>query len=117
MHEVGDLGSVHSHLMVHVPGEHWPAFDSMVCHWMDSERNENLVDSQPVHDAVGLTRYLLKGVEPSAWSRSWGIQTQGQGVIRGKRCGTSENIGPAARTRFGLGQNRHEPEHPSIEQI
>jgi hypothetical protein len=117
VHEHGDLGLLHSHIMIHLPGEHWPAFDSMVCQWMDSECHEHLIETKPVHDELGLIRYLLKGVEPSGWSRSWGIQTQDQGVIQGKRCGTSENIGAAARTRYGLGQRRNETEHASIEQV
>jgi len=113
VHERGDLGLLHSHIMIHVSGEHWFAFDSMLCQWMDSERQQGLIESKPVYDEQGLMRYLLKGVEPSGWSRSWGIATSDEGVIQGKRCGTSENIGTAARTRFGLGY-RSEPEsdHP-----
>jgi hypothetical protein len=42
--------------------------------------------------------YILKGAEPSAFDKL-GIydRHQPQGCIEGKRCGTSESIGPSAR--------------------
>jgi hypothetical protein len=46
--------------------------------------------------------YLLKGGGPKAWKlfprirKEWRKQ---QGIIHGKRCGTTQNIGPAARLR------------------
>jgi hypothetical protein len=45
--------------------------------------------------------YLLKGGCPDVWRR-FGVPAMwraSQGVIIGKRCGTTENIGPAARKR------------------
>jgi hypothetical protein len=56
--------------------------------------------------------YLLKGGGPEVWRRfavpmEWRTS---QGIIFGKRCGTTENIGSAARSRWhktnGTGQNR-----------
>ena len=46
--------------------------------------------------------YLLKGGGPDVWQAfavpmSW---RKRQGLIAGKRCGTTENIGPAARQRW-----------------
>jgi hypothetical protein len=46
--------------------------------------------------------YLVKGGGPDVWRRfcvprCW---RKPQGVIHGKRCGTTENIGPAARARW-----------------
>jgi hypothetical protein len=51
--------------------------------------------------------YFLKGGGPDVWRRfgvphSW---RKPQGVISAKRCGTTQNIGPAAR---GRGRTRHE---------
>jgi len=45
--------------------------------------------------------YLLKGGGPDVWRRfampkPW---RKSQGLVKGKRCGTTENIGPAARRR------------------
>jgi hypothetical protein len=46
--------------------------------------------------------YLLKGGSPDVWN-AFGVRKKwrkGQGLIIGKRCGTTENIGPAARQRW-----------------
>jgi hypothetical protein len=49
----------------------------------------------------GWPTYLVKGGTPDVWrqykvKRKW---RKSQGVIFGKRCGTTENIGPKARER------------------
>ncbi len=46
--------------------------------------------------------YLLKGGGPDVW-QAFGVPMswrKRQGLIAGKRCGTTENIGPAARHRW-----------------
>jgi hypothetical protein len=46
-------------------------------------------------------KYLLKGGGPPVWER-FRLRREDrryQGVIQGKRCGTTENIGPKARRR------------------
>jgi hypothetical protein len=46
--------------------------------------------------------YLLKGGGRDVW-RKFGVPTcwrEAQGVIHAKRCGVTENIGPAARRRY-----------------
>jgi len=46
-------------------------------------------------------KYLIKGGGPEVWGR-FGLRKEdrrSQGIIRGKRCGTTENVGPAARSR------------------
>lgn len=52
--------------------------------------------------------YLLKGGGPEVWRRfavpyCW---RKSQGLIQGKRCGTTENIGPTARKRWGTASER-----------
>jgi hypothetical protein len=52
--------------------------------------------------------YLLKGGGPDVWS-AFGVPTyrrERQGLITGKRCGTTQNIGPAARERWRNGLNQ-----------
>jgi hypothetical protein len=47
-------------------------------------------------------KYLIKGGGPKVWKR-FGVRKEHrclQGIIHGKRCGTTENIGPAARRRW-----------------
>jgi hypothetical protein len=46
--------------------------------------------------------YLIKGGGPKVWRKFPRIRKawrQPQGIIHGKRCGTSQNIGRAARER------------------
>jgi hypothetical protein len=46
-------------------------------------------------------KYLIKGGGPKVWKR-FGLRKDHrrfQGIIHGKRCGTTENIGSAARAR------------------
>jgi hypothetical protein len=53
--------------------------------------------------------YLLKGGGPDVW-RKFGVPScwrKPQGVIHGKRCGVTENIGAAARIRWREQQNQH----------
>jgi len=65
----------------------------------------------------GDVRYLLKGGTPEVWrkysvKRKW---RRRQGVCLGKRCGTTQNIGPKERERWWAGLYRgipavsHEP--------
>lgn len=54
--------------------------------------------------------YLLKGGGPDVW-RKFGVPRcwrKPQGLIDGKRCGTTENIGPAAQKRWTQHQDRRE---------
>ena len=47
-------------------------------------------------------KYLIKGGGPEVWKhfRLRKDHRRMQGLIHGKRCGTTENIGPAARRRW-----------------
>ena len=63
----------------------------------------NLIDNHAVRitRVNGWPTYLVKGGTPDVWrqykvKRKW---RKSQGVIFGKRCGTTENIGPKARER------------------
>jgi hypothetical protein len=51
--------------------------------------------------------YLMKGGGPEVW-RTFGVPSRwrtSQGLIQGKRCGITENIEAAARTREGRGND------------
>jgi hypothetical protein len=48
--------------------------------------------------------YLIKGGDRRVWDR-FNIRKEwrkSQGIVHGKRCGTTENIGKAARNRWHL---------------
>ncbi len=47
---------------------------------------------------VGLRRYVLKGAA-DCWYR-YGIRHKDQGIVIGKRCGYSNNLGEMARSRY-----------------
>jgi len=98
---------VHSHLLFHVPAEYrlgrkldelQAALERLVARHADGIWSEYAVKLKIWRDPDGL--YLLKGGGPEVWRR-FRIKKkfrESQGIIRGKRCGTSENLGPAARS-------------------
>jgi hypothetical protein len=54
--------------------------------------------------------YLLKSGGPDVW-RKYGVPSvwrKPQGFIQGKRCGVTENIGPAARKRLRGGEGSND---------
>jgi hypothetical protein len=53
-------------------------------------------------------KYLVKGGGPDVWGR-FRVRNEdrySQGIIHGKRCGTTENIGPAVRSRWERSSQR-----------
>jgi hypothetical protein len=93
----------HSHLLLHLPAKHRrPAMK-------DFEDLIALVAGHIIDDrAVELTfpancdgKYFLKGATSAVWE-AFGVPAKwrsklGEGVIDGKRCGFTQNIGPAAQ--------------------
>jgi hypothetical protein len=97
---------VHCHLLFHLPVEYRTGakllqintalYRLVECHG-DGIWGEFAVKLTVHRDPDGL--YLLKGGGRLVWERfkirrEW---RQSQGIIHGKRCGTTQNIGPAAR--------------------
>ena len=102
----------HSHIMVHVPHGLVRRFRRMVNRWVknvggdphtrgaicmtkDKHARENY------HAATrDLLRYVLKGIDLQA-GKLIGIEPNYEkaGNVTGKRCGASQNLGPAARSR------------------
>jgi hypothetical protein len=97
---------VHSHLLFHLPTEYrfgrkldelTVALERLVARHGDGIWSEYAVKLKIWRDPDGL--YLLKGGGPEAWKR-FRIKKkfrEAQGIIHGKRSGTTENIGKAAR--------------------
>jgi hypothetical protein len=94
---------VHSHLLFHLPPRHHLEARR------DIEELVTLVARQIIDDrTIELTfpanpdgKYLLKGGTPAVWEefglpRKWRSKL-GEGLIAGKRCGTTQNINRAAR--------------------
>ena len=62
-----------------------------------------------IHDSPD-GKYLIKGGDKKVWER-FRVRKEHrrlQGLIHGKRCGTTENIGPAARRRWKQRQDGKE---------
>jgi hypothetical protein len=107
---------VHCHLLFHLPVEYrsGPKRAEMEAHLArlldldgDGILGEFAVRLEIWPDPDGL--YLIKGGGPDVWKQFPRIRKnwrEGQGVIHGKRCGTSQNIGPAARQLQALPRNK-----------
>ena len=99
---------VHCHLLFHLPAEYrvgrkldelTVVLERLVARHGDGIWSEYAVKLKVWRDPDGL--YLLKGGGPEVWRR-FRIKKkfrESQGVIHGKRCGTSQNLGPTARLR------------------
>ena len=100
---------VHCHLLFHLPAEYRTGakrdeieahLERLVDRHGDAILGEFAVRLQVWPDPDGL--YLIKGGGPKVWKLFPRIRQKwrtSQGVVYGKRCGTSQSIGPAARLR------------------
>ena len=98
---------MHCHLLFHLPIEYrsGPKLAEMEAHLerLINLHGDGILGAFAVKiviwpDPDGL--YLIKGGGPKVWSLFPSIRKDwraGQGVIHGKRCGTTENIGRRAR--------------------
>jgi hypothetical protein len=97
----------HCHLLFHLPahyrtGKKLCQVESAISRLVELHGrgilHENAVDLRVHHNPDG--KYLIKGGGPKIWRR-FGVQKKDrrlQGLIFGKRCGTTENLGLAARS-------------------
>ena len=100
---------VHCHLLFHLPIAYRTclkldgikaAIERLVDRHGDGILGEFAVTLKLWPDPDGL--YLIKGGGPDVWERFSRIRKdwrKPQGIIHGKRCGISQNLGPAARLR------------------
>jgi hypothetical protein len=108
--ENGPLLRHHSHILIHVPDRLAQAFRKMMNRWVkrvggDPHTGGAIKMTKDTHDRSNyhksirdLLRYMLKGAEPQV-AQLLGIEADYEkaGIIAGKRCGTSQNLGPKAR--------------------
>ncbi len=109
--ENGPVLGLHSHIAIHIPDELAREFRKMTDRWVrslgGSPRTKGALLLSPKdkfaprshHQSIRhLLRYILKGTEQSA-ADLLNINTEytKAGVVIGRRCGTSENIGKKAR--------------------
>jgi len=103
-------GVVSAHLLIHLPTPLSEDFGDRVLRWLEgligSGVPRRAVDIRPIRTLVGVTRYLLKGIN-DVWGPHLEIRPIPQGEIIGKRSGFSRNLGPAARKRGGYKAKRY----------
>jgi hypothetical protein len=97
--------NVHVHILLHIPSALTRSFNRHCREWLRLSGvswTPKVIHSEPVFDLMGLVAYILKGTEEAA-CRALStelpipITHRPQGPIIGKRCGTSQSIGAAAR--------------------
>jgi len=107
--ENGPTKGLHSHIAVHVPSEHLAGFKRKARTWVDGDVDKNTINIQRtrygngesrLNGIKGRLRYLLKGGDGDV-AALLRIDQKHQGAVTGKRCGTSQNLGPAERHRHG----------------
>jgi hypothetical protein len=102
--EIGRLSDdncEHMHMALHVPDGLVGDTDEFVRSRLGTD-DQRALKVKPVTDRAGLIRYFLKGVDPAGY-KQFGIPVKeqgGQGTVVGIRCGTSRNIGRAAREAY-----------------
>jgi len=111
--ENGAARGNHTHILIHVPGHLYRDFKKMVPRWIDGEPDQSGHNKTfwptPIKYGFGVNRwkklkgvvrYILKGIESDS-ANEFGIKPKPEkaGIVFGKRCGTSENIGRKARNK------------------
>jgi hypothetical protein len=108
----------HCHLLAHVPAALVPVVRKLQIGWLGritgQPYRKNVIHSDPIGGRLGLEQgnpelyganlyaalgYVLKGADPHAAAEFELERVQPGGLVIGKRCGTSENIGATARRR------------------
>ena len=92
-------GRAHVHWMLHVQDDQEHDFATKLGRWIlrlggVKELPFGALRVENVHNADGLKLYFSKGLQPQLADR-WGIRHVDQGLVHGRRAGTSRNIGPA----------------------
>ena len=98
--EIGDYGAANTHLLVHVPPALLDAFRVEFEKAFEPEggvRHERAIKIQNAYYPRGKLDYMLKGLSEVDADLLIKVKPESQGVIVGKRTGTTENIGARAR--------------------
>lgn len=110
----------HCHLLAHVPADLVPVLTGLQRGWLRRITGQpyraRVIHSKPIGGRLGLEAgnpdlhainleaalaYVIKGASPEAASKFALERLEPGGRVIGKRCGTSQNIGPNARRMKG----------------
>jgi hypothetical protein len=117
----GQSDVVHCHLLFHLAVEYRKGKRLLqveeAIHRLVKRHGRDVTDERAIKLVIHENpdgKYLIKGGGPKVWKR-FRLRKEHrrlQGIIYGKRCGTTENIGPAARRRW-----EHPQDHKTAEWI
>lgn len=115
--ENGREMGLHTHILLHVPSEHLAAWKRMLPVWVDGDVQRKTIHVKTIpypkgpkaglNSVKGVRKYLAKGISSQS-AANFGIVPQEQGSVVGKRVGTSQNLGPAARSAFAQRVRSHQ---------
>ena len=98
--EPGEEHNVHVHWPVHLPIGRERDFEQCLWCWFEIVTGgfdaATGIHINQVDDKIGLRTYILKGAQ-GMWAKFYGAYAAPQGLILGRRAGTSHNLGPKAR--------------------
>lgn len=116
VHEGGETKGGHCHLLAHVPADLVPNITKLQRGWLRRITNRpyqaSVIRSRPIGGRLGVEtgnpalhaanlevalEYLLKGADSAAAELHGLERIEPGGLVIGKRCGTSQNIGAKAR--------------------
>lgn len=118
VHEGGEKKGGHCHLLAHVPADLVATITKLQRGWLrcitTRPYKASVIHSTPIGGRLGVEegnpalhaanlevaiKYLLKGADPAA-AELYGLERiEDGGLVIGKRCGTSQNIGAKVRKR------------------
>lgn len=101
VHEHDKAKGPHTHIVAHIPQGLGAEFERNLPRWIGGLPVERMLDVRPADE--GAVLYMLKDVNPNdhpglGIPRGHRLKRSTR-PIRGKRCGTSQALGPAARRR------------------
>jgi hypothetical protein len=96
----GEPHNVHVHWLAHIPARRLHDLTLRLHGWLDAISEAlcpaGTIDIRPIGNSKGLRRYGMKGVQET-WAGRFGVTHEPQGLILGRRSGTSTNLGRKAR--------------------
>lgn len=95
-----NTGHTAAHWLVHIPPERFHDFERRLPDWLTRVTGGIICEKSAIsilraYRPIGAAKYMMKGIDP-VYANFYGITSIPQGVIYGKRCGFSQNLGPYA---------------------
>lgn len=98
--EPGDPHNMHVHWVLHLPPDRAHEFKMKLFEWLDgfckTPSEARAIQIDDIYEPKGLRRYVLTGTD-ERWAARYGASHESQGLVVGRRTGTTMNLGPSAR--------------------